>query len=494
MGLKDGIKKAVRNFLEIKEPAGLNISIDQLLSHDAETFRNRLWYRGQAEELAAFYKQVSNEGETDSRYFWGSRPTKGANIRKLHTGLPALIVDTLADIAVDDLDAITVENRQTEWESIADDNNIEALIKSAVVDVLWSGDGAFKWSVDTDVSEYPIIEFFDASRVDYEINRGRLVAVIFKTKKEYRGKDYTLAERYDSHGITYRLIDDSGRDIDMAQFKELAALVPIENKGEFMMALPLAFRKSKRFDGRGKSIFDGKIDNFDAFDEVWSQWMLALRKGQIKTYIPDALLPRDPNTGRVIRHNDFDNDFIATGSDMREGSDNKITHTQGTIQYEALLQTYTTALDLCLQGIMSPSTLGIDMKKLDNAESQREKEKTTLYRRDQIVNTLEEAIKDIVNISLAVYDGMHGKAAKETDVTVTFGGYASPSFEAQIETVSKASAGGVMSVEAIVDELWGDSRDKEWKEEEIERIKAERGLVDMDEPAVNEDAPQIGFM
>ena len=205
-------------------------------------------------------------------------------------------------------------------------------------------------------------------------------------------------------------------------------------------------------------------------------------------------MPRDPNTGRVIRPNDFDNDFIATGSDMREGSDNKITHTQGTIQYEALLQTYTTALDLCLQGIMSPSTLGIDMKKLDNAESQREKEKTTLYRREQIVNALEGAIKDIVNISLAVYDGMHGKAAKETDVTVTFGGYASPSFEAQIETVSKASAGGVMSVEAIVDELWGDSRDKDWKEEEIERIKAERGLVDMDEPAVNEDAQPIGFM
>lgn len=60
------------------------------------------------------------------------------------------------------------------------------------------------------------------------------------------------------------------------------------------MALPLLFKKSKKYPGRGKPLFDGKLDNFDAFDEVWSQWMLALRKGQIKTYIPESLLPRDP--------------------------------------------------------------------------------------------------------------------------------------------------------------------------------------------------------
>ena len=493
MGLKDGIKNAVRNFLDIREPAGLNITIDQLYTHEAEVFRNRVWYRGQADELSAFYDQVRSETQTKSRYFWGSRPTMGANIRKLHTGLPALIVDTLADISVDDLDKIEVGNRQTDWDNIADDNNIEALLKSAVVDVLWSGDGAFKWSVDPAVSEYPIIEFFDASRVEYEIDRGRLNAIIFKTKKQYRNHCYTLKERYDKHGITYMLCDDSGRDINMQQFPELADLAPIVNKGEFMMALPLSFRKSKRFDGRGKSIFDGKIDSFDSFDEVWSQWMLALRKGQIKTYIPDVLMPRNPKTGEILRLSDFDNDFIATGSDMGEGKNNTITHTQGDIQYAALLQTYTTALDLCLQGVMSPSTLGIDMKKLDNAESQREKEKTTLYRRNQIVNVLEETIKDIVNISLAVYDGMQNKAPKEQEVNVTFGGYASPSFEAQIETVSKAAASGVMSVEAIVEELWGDTRDKAWKAEEIARIKEEKGLLEAEEPAVNMDVPRIGF-
>lgn len=482
MGILDGARKAIRNFLEIREPSGLSVTVDQVYTHDAEVFRNRLWYRGQAEELSDFYEQIDKEA--GRKCFWSARPTAGANIRKIHTGLPALIVDTLADVSVDDLDAIECE-RQFDWDEIADDNNFKQLVRDAVGDVLWSGDGAWKWSIDTEISQYPIIEFFDASRVDYDIERGRLVAVIFKTKKEFRGKEYVLKERYSKDDITYKLCNADGKEVDMSAFEETAQLVPVKIEGGFMMALPMMFRHDKKHAGRGKSVFDGKIDAFDSFDEVWSQWMLALRKGQIKTYIPDALLPRDMQTGMILRRNEFDNDFVATASDMREGSENKITHTQGEIQHEALVQTYCTALDLCLQGILSPSTLGIDVKKMDNAEAQREKEKTTLYRRDQIVNTLEELIPQIVNISLKVYDAMHGEAKPEQEVSVTFGGYANPSFEAQIETVAKASAAGIMSIEAQVEELWGDSRDDDWKKEEVKRIKEERGEVTMEEPAVN---------
>lgn len=483
MGFKDTVKKAVRSFLEIKEPDALQISVDQIYTHEADTFKNKIWYRGQAEELSEFYKQVPQT----SQYFWSAQPTAGSRIRKIHTGLPALIVDTLADISTDDLDSIKV-NRQTEWDEIAGDNDFKRLLKDAVGDCLWSGDGAFKWSVDTSISDYPIIEFFDASRVDYDIQRGRLCAVIFKTRKEHKGKCYTLHERYDNKGITYKLLDDSGNEIDMAWLDDTKDLQPVENVGGFMMALPMMFRHSKKYAGRGKSIFDGKIDSFDSFDEVWSQWMLALRKGQIKTYIPECLLPRDAATGMVLRRNDFDNDYIETGADMREGSTNQITHTQGQIQYEALIQTYITALDLCLQGLISPSTLGIDMKKLDNAEAQREKEKTTLYKRGQIVEVLEEIIPEIVNISLKVYDAMQGNTNVEEEVTVTFGGYANPSFESQIETVGKAATSGIMSIEAQVEELWGDSRKDDWKKEEVKRIQEERGVLEVEEPAVNIDA------
>ena len=34
-----------------------------------------------------------------------------------------------------------------------------------------------------------------------------------------------------------------------------------------------------------------------------------------------------------------------------------------------------------------------------------------------------------------------------------------------------------MSIEARVEELWGNSKTEEWKQEEIKRLKIEQGLV-----------------
>ncbi len=481
-------KNMIRNYLEIKDPQALNIDINQITDVEGQIFINQIWYRGTAGELEQLYAQLNNDGVGNS-HFWGSKPTGSMKkMRKIHTGLPALIVDMLADVSIDDLDKIDVEKRQEEWEMISKENQPKKLFKKALQKTLWGGHGAFKWSIDTDISEYPIVEFYGADRVDFKYERGRLIDVIFKTKKIINKKEYTLHEIYSKDGITYKLYDRDGTEKKITQFPDLAKKYkPVENKAKFMMALPFMIYESEKCEGKGKSIFDGKLDAFDAFDEVFSQWMLAVRKGQIKEYIPDIYLPRDIKTGKVMARNDFDNDFIEIGSEMGENAKNQIQTSQGEIQSEALLSTYITALDLCLQGLISPSTLGIDTKKLDNAEAQREKEKTTLYRRNQIIEVLEETIKEFVNITFKVYDNMRKIPPTETESTVTFGGYANPSFEAQVETVGKAATTSIMSIESQVEELWGDTKEDDWKKEEIKRIKQEKGIEVMDEPAVNKD-------
>lgn len=484
------IKNMIRNWLEIKNPDSLQIDIEQLTNFEGQAFINNIWYRGDASELNQLYEQLDDRlGNT---HFWGSRPTAGMNIRKIHTGLPAMIIDTLADISTDDLNNVEVGKRQEEWNNIAKENNFKSLIHDSVVGGLAIGDGAFKWSIDTDISQYPIIEFYDGSRVEFEYERGRLIAIVFKTKKFINKQKYTLLERYDKNGITYKLVNKEGTELNIEDYPELAnKYQPVKNSNNFIMALPLMFKKSKKYPNRGKSLFDGKIDNFDAFDEVWSQWMLALRKGQIKTYIPESLLPRDPNTGVLLRGSDFDNDYISVEETVSEDGKNEIKTTQGQIQHDALLSTYITALDQCLTGLISPSTLGIDTKKIDNAEATREKEKTTLYKRNQIIEVLTKAIQDIVDITFKVYDTMNENPISDTKATVTFGGYANPSFEAQIETVGKAKTNGIMSIEASIDELYGDTKDEKWKSEEVKRIKNENGIVEMEEPAIAQDIDLI---
>ena len=298
-----------------------------------------------------------------------------------------------------------------------------------------------------------------------------------------------LREHYGYGYIKYRLYRENGDEIPPNSIEQTKW---IDGKGvafdeSIMLAVPCIFGDSEQYKGRGSNIFDGRTDDFDALDEAWSQWMDALRAARSKSYIPECLLPRNPDTGMIIKPNAFDNRYISTNNDMSETGCNKITLDQPNIPHESYLQTYITALDLCLQGIISPSTLGIDVKKMDNAEAQREKEKTTLYTRGNLVQLVEEFMPELVKAVICGYQIWHELDIIPPNVAINFGEYANPSFEAVVETVTKAKQGGIMSTESCVEELYGDSKDSEWKEQEVARLKAEQGVQNMDSSSMADD-------
>ena len=490
MGLMDVVRKKMQSFLQIDPPVAMMINIVEIFDFQGNAIKNRIWYRGEPNELEQLYWQIPQHVMLRENKFWCSHPTPGMEIRKIHTGLPSNIVDILAKIvstSVNDFVFTGSEPVQTLWESIQEENKVKRLIERSIKETLYIGDGAYKISIDSELSEYPILEFYPGDRVEVKCKRGRIQEIIFKTF--YEGKEGTLElkEHYGHGYISYELLKGD-TPIDMALDERFAGLETVTWDGDDMMAVMLKFYESDRWENRGQSIYDKKIDAFDAFDETVSQWLDALRAGRTKTYIPDALIPRDPATGVIMKPNAFDNRFIAIGSDVTEHGTNKITTEAGEIQYDGYIATYTAALELCLQGIISPATLGIDTKKLDNAEAQREKEKATLYTRDAIIEALQPALLQLVEITIRAYYRMLKQEPPEYEVDVTFQNYANPSFESQIETVSKAKSSGIMSIEACVDELYGDDRDDEWKQQEIARLRTEQGLVDMKEPAVNADA------
>jgi hypothetical protein len=146
-----------------------------------------------------------------------------------------------------------------------------------------------------------------------------------------------------------------------------------------------------------------------------------------------------------------------------------------------------------LQGVLSPSTLGIDTKKLDNAEAQREKEKATLYTRQNFIELLESTIPQLVITVINVDSIMTNNfiISDDIEVKLKFGEYANPSFESQVETIGKARQNGVMSITTSVDELYGDSKSDEWKVEEVRRIKEEQGIATVEETSEADDIPII---
>ena len=361
--MADKIRDGIRTWLRVQPAQRGIINIQEIFDFEGNAIKNQIWYRGVSEELSQLYDQVDG----DKTRFWAAKCSPGLAIRKIHVGLPAMMVDMLASIVVADMNEVDVGSRQSDWDKIAEENDFTELIKQAISDTLIVGDGAFKLSIDTNLSQYPIIEFYPGDRVEIIRERGRVKEVVFKTVYTVKNQEYILLETYGKGYITYMLTRDN-KECDISTVPELAGLRPVtwEDKS-FMMAIPLMFYKSAKFKGRGKSIYDSKVDEFDALDEAWSQWMDALRHNRTKEYIPENLLPRNPSDGAVMLPNSFDNAYIQYSSPMAEGANYKIEREQSEIPHEGYLATYITALDLCLQGIMSPSTLGIDVKKLDNA-------------------------------------------------------------------------------------------------------------------------------
>lgn len=481
----ENIKRGIRSWLNVTPASPYNIQINETLDYEANAIRNRIWYRGDSNELEQLYGIVNDYA--DKYKFWASKCTPGMEMRKIHTGLPALIVRTLSALVLADMNDFEFEKNSAEqkiWEDIAKDNKFTKKMEKALKETLYIGDGAFKVTIDTQVSDFPILEWYPGERIEIVRSRDRVSEVVFKTPIQEKRQNYVLYEHYGYGYVTNELFKgDTPVDLKSIEATKNASDYGFDKN--VILAVPIMVYESTKYEGRGGSIFDGKLDSFDAFDEAWSQWMDAMRAGRARTYIPESYIPRDPNTGKLLTPNPFDNRFIAGDDNMTEGAKNVISTEQPNIPHDSYLASYCTALDLCLQGVISPSTLGIDVKKLDNAEAQREKEKATLYTRNAIIEALQDTLPQLVNASINAYYILKGEMVKEIQVNIPFGEYANPSFESQVETIGKAKTQGIMSIERCVEELYGDTLDEQCKKTEVARLKAEQGIVEVSEPAVN---------
>ncbi len=485
--LNESIKRGLRSWLNVVPANPYSIQINEVLDFETNAIRNRIWYRGDSNELEQMYQQ--NPEYADKFKFWACKCSPGMEMRKIHTGLPGLIVRILSSVVLADMNDFEFADAKQEqlWKEIEDDNKFTKKMEKALKEALYIGDGAFKVTIDTQVSEYPILEWYPGEQIEIVRRRDRISEVIFKTPYKDQGRMYVLNERY-GYGYIINELYLHDKLVDIKSIPATANLADWKFDENIILAVPMQIYESAKYEGRGGSIFDGKLDSFDAFDEAWSQWMDALRAGRAKTYIPECLVPHDPETGRLIRPNMFDNRYFAADGDMRDKQQNVINTDQPTIPHESYLASYVTALDLCLQGIISPSTLGIDVKKLDNAEAQREKEKATLYTRNAIVEALQETLPDVVATCINAYHLLMGEGVEDVDVNIPFGEYANPSFESQVETVGKAKTQGIMSIERCVEELYGDTLDEHCKQEEIARLKKEQGIAEVEEPGIRQEA------
>lgn len=86
--MAEKVRTGIRTWLRIQPAMNGTFTLQETLDYEGNAIKNRIWYRGDSEELAQLYKQLAG----DHTRFWSATSTAGLEIRKIHVGLASYAV------------------------------------------------------------------------------------------------------------------------------------------------------------------------------------------------------------------------------------------------------------------------------------------------------------------------------------------------------------------------------------------------------------------
>lgn len=522
MNIMDWIRERIKRFLGIehihKNP---NDTLFQYVG-DEEIVRNakakefKLWYLGDSAKIEEYYMTGNNLTTKDysQRNFFWSQSIK-EKVKKVHSGVPKAIIDTLVNVVgehlieSDDIETLELIN------AIMEDNDFMRMVNQEQLPLTLSqGWGAYKVNVDPNY-EYPLIEYYTAENVRFIGRNRRIEAIVYLDYYKVNLREYVLFETRsikqadEEKGIQagsyveYNLFELKKNNnivpVPLDKVPELkhleAVFIPNYNK---ILGVPARIFHNPDDIYYGRSILAGKLDLCDDLDQVLSQSSQTVKVSTPVEYFPVGLLDRDAD-GNPQKPEAYNRQFIyrSGGIPSPDGAtdNDKIQTTQPDLNFNQYNDEAKNILSFILTGVLSPSTMGIDIAKRDNAEAQREKEKQTLETRKNIIAGQRSIIRRVLEIALDLYDEKHGGIRENArEFSVVYSEFGNPSFESKLNALIPAFTQGGISTERYVESLWGDSISQEEKDQEIDRLNKLResdNIMDLlDETTVGTDTAE----
>lgn len=449
----------------------------------------RIWYKGDSNWLLNYYTEQRMGGlakepifnRNRANYFWAI--ASGENLKRVHSGLPKAITDTLC-YAVGEVHTESKTHGE-KLNAILTSNNFNALMQQQVRPLtLALGWGAFKLSIDTKLSHHPIIQFYEADKVKFFAKKGVITAIEFKDDYTYKGKKYILIERREvidnNATINYKLYEVNEYDktrcheVDITTLEETKHLSTnvVKGIGE-LLAVPVKYFFDIDNTIYGRSIYKGKIDLFDDLDQSLSQRSRTSKLSTPIEYISDLLLRRSKD-GVPILPERYDRQYVATTALPKGDGDGKqqITISQPQLNFEQYTNEQFSILNLAISGVISLSTLGYNVSKKDNADAQREKEKTTIMTRNTIIASEADIIKRVLTQALILQELIDGvQPSGNYDISVKYSDFANPTFETKAGVLTSLFSHGAISSEMFVNILYGDTISEESKKKEVAELE-----------------------
>lgn len=471
------------------------------------------WYLGDSDLLTEAYIQASHkqfannyrDNRNSRSYFW-KVATQEPEFKCTHSGLPKAIIQTFVNIigidkhkvmlkAINEDGELEMQENEVDTarlDEILEFNDMESILTKQQEPMLWTmGDGVYLLNLDKSISDkFPLIEYVDARNFSFDIKSNQVVKVYTRS---YYSKDLNgymlLQTRYTDiiegkkvSCIKYNLFmlnNSEDRtincEVSLDTLEETKDLENVAFMGiDSILAVPVIY-DYEPIQKRGTSMFSEKMDLFDDLDQCLSQNSNCIRLSTPIEQIDEQYLEHDSD-GKAIKPNTFYRKYLVTNSGVNSvGSDKPpVNASVPQIDFGRYSNEAKSLTEQIIVGLISPSTLGLNVARNDNGLAQREKEKETMFTRTNLIKVQKNVLSRLYKLCLQLEDYLSGSAIADYDVVVDYEEYGNPTFESKLQTLSPVFASGGMSANKYVELLYGDSLTDEEKEKEIEYLNAQR--------------------
>ena len=389
---------------------------------------------------------------------------------------------------------------------IKEESKLQELFKKGVYWESGIGDIAYRISVNQTLSDNPIIDVIEPQFLEVNYSRGYIKSFVIK-EVSVNDPTYELREIHYKNDAGYVCIDYrfavDGKYIDMTDeslvkccleefdIKSVPQNITLPFK-EFLIVFKKNSNCNQLYKGqRGVPDIQGLASIEDALTENISDLVDAIRKGGLKEYVSDQLIPQDEK-GNDLRLNHFNKTIITTrGSSTPGDSSNLWKVTQGDIKWEAYTKTIQNLMSVAINKAgLAPTTLGLTGLESINssAESQDAREKTSMRTREIALESWRLTLKELLNKYLQVKDYMSGESIVDYSdlINITFNEYTNPTLENITNVLAKQVQTGLKSQITAIKEL-NKGISEEQAIEEYEQILAEQQPNQMQNEMGNEE-------
>lgn len=469
--VQDWVRKIIYSLKKVNKTEQQTPLVDERVSHANFCYLMEIIARNDITEIC----EVARELRRGQNSFWASvLPTD--MIFCMTSGLASLIINKLTDITNELMTGVEINNK--EYQDIFTELDTELNIKRNVIKaekkVLLVGDGAFFLYVKNGKVKY---KFLAGRNVDFIYDSfDDLVEIDALKVYTVNNIDYLLKERYGKGFIKYELYDEFDQQVPLSRVPQIASLQNIEFKdadGNYidqMFAIKFSIYDSDRYEGRGASIFENKVDYLDALDEILSQRQTELRKATSNVYVPNIYIDNDEN-GKPLMKSTIFNSYYRVGATDTEHA--KIESTQFDLRSDEYSKAEEDMEDHILSGLLDKASFKHG-NVVNNTEISLQSEMITIKTTNTIKVAIQEDIPELIYAIIYLNDLMNERVTTldKNDIKINIEEYGNPSFETQVEMTVKLN--GLIPDKERLEILYGNTKTEEEIDEMVAQLHAEK--------------------